>query len=195
MSGGKREIYKDVGKETGGKEMTKKEFATFAMALKTYYPRETLLPNDASMELWFNQLKDIPYDVAEISLNKWVSLNKWSPSIADIREMSSTVTMGESPEWGEAWEQVLRAIRRYGSYNVAQALDSMDDLTRRTVERLGFREICMSENIAVDRANFRMVYENLQNRQKENNKLSLELKKRLQMIAGADQKLLEDKND
>lgn len=33
--------------------MTKKEFAKIAMALKTYYPKESLLPNEQAMELWF----------------------------------------------------------------------------------------------------------------------------------------------
>ena len=75
--------------------MTEIEFAKFAMALKTYYPRENLLPNQQAMDLWFSQLQDIPYKVAEVGLNKWVSLNKWSPSIADIREMASTVANGE----------------------------------------------------------------------------------------------------
>lgn len=175
--------------------MTKKEFAMFAMALKTYYPRETLLPNDASMELWFAQLKDIPYEIAEISLNKWVSLNKWSPSIADIREMSAQVTSGQSLEWGEAWEKVLKAISHYGSYNEKKALESLDEVTRKAVKSLGFKEICMSENISVDRANFRMIYENLQKRENENNKLSIELRKKLEMIATENQKMLEAKND
>ena len=65
--------------------MNRKEFALFASALRTYYPREKLLPNEQAMELWFNQLQDIPYKVAELTLNKWVATNKWSPSIADIR--------------------------------------------------------------------------------------------------------------
>lgn len=174
--------------------MTKKEFATLAMALKTYYPRETLLPNDASMELWFNQLKDIDYTVAEIGLNKWVALNKWSPSIADIREMASQVTNGIAPDWSEGWNQVLKAIARYGSYNEKEALASMDEITRKAVASIGFKEICMSENLTADRANFRMAYENQAKRQHENNKLSIELRKRLE-LAGKNTKLLEVEND
>ena len=67
--------------------MTKQEFGKFAMAIKTYYPRETsLLPNNQSMELWFRQLQDLDYKTAERALNKWVSKNKWSPTIAEIRK-------------------------------------------------------------------------------------------------------------
>lgn len=71
--------------------MTKKEFATFAMALKTYYPRENILPNEQSMALWYDHLKSIPYEVAEIALRQWVNHNKWSPSIAEIRGQSKSV--------------------------------------------------------------------------------------------------------
>lgn len=67
--------------------MDKKEFATFAMALKTYYPRETLLPNTQAMELWYKQLQNLPLVVAEIALEKWVATNKWSPSISDLFSM------------------------------------------------------------------------------------------------------------
>ena len=169
--------------------MNKKEFSIFAMALKTYYPRENLLPNEQAMELWFKQLEDIPFQVAEVGLNKWVSLNKWSPSISDIREIASETMSGQITDWGDGWEQVLKAIRVYGSYNAGAALDSMDSITRKCVERLGFREICMSENISVERANFRMLYEQIANRQKEDSKLSLSIKTKLAELT--DTKFLE----
>ena len=133
----------------------------FIMALKTYYPRENLLPNNQAMELWFKQLNDIPYQIAEAALNKWVTTNKWSPTIADIRETATVVKCGEIPDWGEGWEKVLMAIRKYGMYQAAEAMNSLDGITKRCVERLGFQNICLSENINQDRANFRMIYEQL----------------------------------
>lgn len=151
--------------------MDKKEFAQFAMALKTYYPKEQLLPNNQAMELWYRQLQDIPYKVAEVALNKWVAINKWSPTIADIREVASTVQMGDIPDWGDGWEQVLKAVSHFGMYEPQKALASMDDITRQCVERIGFRNICLSENIAADRANFRTLYEQLAQRKKQNAQL------------------------
>lgn len=171
--------------------MDKKQFATFAAALKTYYPREQLLPNNQAMELWFRQLQDIPYEVAEAGLNKWVATNKWSPSIADIREMSTTVTAGDIPDWGNGWEQVLRAIREYGSYNIKKAMDSFDPITRKCVERIGFKNICMSENISADRANFRMIYEQLAQRQQTDRLIPEKLKV---LISGMQSERIE-KND
>ena len=139
--------------------MTRQEFATFAMALKTYYPRETLLPNQQAMELWFQELSDIPYKVAEAALRKWVATNKWSPSIAEIRELTTSIQYGERLTWGEAWEKALNAIRKYGSYNKQAALDSLDPLTRKCVENIGYLDLCMSENIMVERAHFQKIFE------------------------------------
>lgn len=79
--------------------MTRKEFAAFAMALQTYFPREQLLPNKQAMELWYMQLKDIPLPIAEMALQKWVATNKWSPSISEI------LSKVEKIHW-EAYEMI-----------------------------------------------------------------------------------------
>lgn len=146
--------------------MTRSEFAIFSAALKTYYPREQLLPNEQAMELWYQRLSDIPAKVAEAALNLWVTTNKWSPSIADIRSESARIMHGDIPDWGDAWRNVNRVIRKYGSYNPKAALAELDDLTRECVKRMGFRDLCMSTDQMADRANFRMIYEQLAQRKR-----------------------------
>ena len=167
--------------------MDKKEFSIFASALRTYYPREKLLPNEQAMELWYNQLQDIPYNVATATLNKWVATEKWSPSIADIRQLATEVVSGTVNEWSDGWEQVETAIKRYGMYNEAEALESMDEITRQAVKRLGFKNLCLSESQMTDRANFRMIYEQVAERKKKEAQLPealrLELNK-IKMIEG-----------
>ena len=63
----------------------------------------------------------------------------------------------------------MRAVSRFGMYNQAEALESLDELTRKCTKRLGFGNICTSENITADRANFRMIYEQEANRKKTDN--------------------------
>lgn len=166
--------------------MDKKQFAIYASALRTYFPKENILPNDQAMALWFKQLQDIPYDVAEIALNKWVAVNKWSPSISEIRQTAIELMSGESKDWGDAWEEVLKAINNYGSYREEDALNSLDNTTRKVVKRLGFRNICMSENIEADRANFRMIYTNQVERDKQDAQLPESLK---QLMGGVTKKI------
>lgn len=158
--------------------MTRKEFAKFCMALKTFYSRENLLPNNEAIELWYGQLQDIPFELAEAVLNKWVATNKWSPSIAEIREMAAEIKEGPNinREWGDGWQQVISAVRRYGRYNVESAMNSFDEITRKCVENIGFLNICQSENISVERANFRMLYERHMERKKQDAQLPEGLK-------------------
>lgn len=163
--------------------MNKQEFAAWAMALKTYYAKEQLLPNPQAMELWYRELQDIPAEVADAALRKWVSTNKWSPTIAEIREMTTDVKNGEIPDWGEGWEQVQRAIRNYGFYQPIEAMESMEPLTREAVKRMGgFRNICVSENPVTERANFRMVYETLAKRERVRQQVALPLQQQIKQI-------------
>ena len=153
--------------------MTKKEFSVFAMALKTYYPREELLPNQQALELWYKALEDIPYSVLEVTLNKWVSLNRFSPSIADLREQATELMFGRFPDWQEGWEKVSVALGRYGYFDIDKAYGSFDDLTRKAVDQIGgFRALCKSSNLSADRANFRQAYEDMATRIKHERQLS-----------------------
>lgn len=156
--------------------MTVREFEIFADALKTYYPREKILPNQQALTLWYQQLQDIDAKVAGAVLQKWVATNKWSPSIADIREQASKLTVGTPKDWGEAWESARYAVRRWGRNREQEALESLDDLTRQVVNRIGFQTLCNSEEIGVERANFRMIYEQLASKTKETNQLPPKIK-------------------
>ena len=163
--------------------MTKREFGLFAAAIRTYYPRENILPNEQAHDLWFRQLQDIPFPVAEAILAKWVATNKWSPSIADIRDsMAEIQNGGPADDWGEAWDQAMTAIRRFGSYDEDGALASLPPLTRETVRRLGYKSLCWSENQVADRANFRQVYEILSKRKVETDKIPLPVRETLKAL-------------
>lgn len=183
------------GRNQRGNGMNRTEFGKFAMALKTYYPRENLLPNSQAMELWYAQLKDIPYDAAEAGLNKWVSTEKWPPTIADIRSMYVSVMSGDYPTAGEEWENVMKAIRTYGSYKPAEALASLNKITAQTVNQIGgFKALCFSENIVADRANFYKVYDINVVRAKQDALISPQLKSVISGITQRHQAML-DKND
>lgn len=88
--------------------------------------------------------------------------------------------LGTTPDWGNGWEQVENAIKIYGSYRQAEALESMDEITRDTVKRLGFYNLCMSENQTADRANFRMIYEQIAERKKRDKQIPESLRLTIQ---------------
>ena len=162
--------------------MTRQEFSTFAMALRTYYPKENILPNQQAMELWYREIQDIPAEVAEAALRKWVVTNKWSPSIAEIREMTANVVNGDQITWAESWEEAKRAIRRFGSYNKGAALESLSPLTRKCVESIGYIELCLSENEMADRAHYQRIFEVYANRQKTQQSIPAPLLEAIKLI-------------
>ena len=162
--------------------MTKDEFRVLAKGLKAVYTQPNFLPDAEAIQIWYELLKDLDYATANVAIQKHMVSSKYPPTIADIREQATEVSYGQAPLWSDGWEQVLRAMRLYGSYRLQEALDSMDDLTRKAVKRLGFKELCISENIAVDRANFRMVFEQLANREYETKKLPLSLQNSIEDI-------------
>lgn len=161
--------------------MTRQEFSKIAMAIKTYYPNAQILPNNAAMELWYQQLQDIPYNVCTLAVNKWVAINKWSPTIADIREYAAGIG-GQESDWSEAWEELMKNIQIYGFYRVAEGKKALSDLTRKTVERIGYVHICNSENIIADRANFRDIYNSLLAREKKQAVLSAGLQAAIETV-------------
>ena len=80
--------------------MEKKNFALIAAKLQTFYPKENLFPNEASIPLWFNSLQDLPADVLNLAVDKWVALNKWPPKVSELRQMVAEISSPMPAGWG-----------------------------------------------------------------------------------------------
>lgn len=157
--------------------MTFNEFKVLAKGMKVVYTSATFLPDEDSIKIWYRLLQDIPYEVANIAIQRHMMTNKFPPTIAEIREQAALSVNNElNSDWGQAWEQVCKAIRTYGLWGTEEALASMDDITRQCVKRLGWKELCMSENPMQDRANFRMIFEELKLKTKQESALPLNVK-------------------
>ena len=143
--------------------------------------------------MWFLQLQDLEYKTIEIVLNKWVATNKWSPSIAEIREEAAAITSEPIADWGEAWEKVLKVVWHYGSYEPEKAMAELDEITAAAVKRVGYYEICQSTNIAVERANFRDIYNNLAERKKTRQQIAPQILAMIETAQKKNIKALEEK--
>ncbi len=151
--------------------MTEVEFTKLAMAIKTFFPSPYILPNKEAMELWYGVLKDLNYTTASAALNKWVASADHAPSIADIRRLSKEIETGSDgreAEWSQGWEELQSAIRQFGYYNEKAALESMNPTTRIVVSRLGYGNLCHSENEVADRARFAEIYKQVDERETRN---------------------------
>ena len=155
--------------------MEREQFKILCKGMKAVYVQEAFLPDADAFNIWFALLGDLDYAVLNAAIQQYMLTNKFPPTIAELRELSIKICAGDIQEWGEGWEKVLNAIRYYGSYRESEALATMDDLTKTCVKRLGWRNICMSENINQDRANFRMMYESIAERSKREKILPISL--------------------
>ena len=165
--------------------MTFEEFKTLAKAMKSIWTRPEFLPDKYALKIWYELLKDLPYEQVNIAIQKHAHTNKWPPTPADIRE--HVVTMqDESTDWGQAWKQLTRAIGRFGTYREGEALESMDELTRETTKRLGWKMICQSEQteLTAIRANFRKIYEQMQQEERDKARLPQSLQQSIARITG-----------
>lgn len=151
------------------------EFKVLVKGMKAVYTQPTFLPDREAVNVWYKLLEDIDFTVANVAIQKYMLTQKFPPTIADIREMAATVENGDKPLWSDGWDKVLRAVKKYGSYRPVEAMESLDDITREAVKRLGYIELCKSENIMADRAQFRMIFEQLADRRQKNSQLSVSL--------------------
>lgn len=141
--------------------MTEKEFETITVAIKAAYPNSNVLPDKYAMKVWYRSLSDLDYHVAENAVWEHINTSAFPPSIAQIREKCADRLSHLVTDWGEAWEEVQMAIRYYGFYREEEALASLSRLTAVAVHRMGFRNLCMSENQVADRAHFQRMYEGM----------------------------------
>lgn len=140
--------------------MTVDEFAKLADAIKTYFPRDNMLPTDESMELWFDMLNDLDYLSAYASLKKHVATSKFPPTIADIREGTTDFLQPQELNEMEAWSLVYNAICN-STYNSVSEFEKLPPLVQKAVGLPdSLREWAMTENLNLEvvMSNFQRAY-------------------------------------
>lgn len=144
--------------------MTREEFGKVAAILKAAYEKDKFLSQRETMEVWYMLLKDMPYEVAKESAVRHMRTCKFPPTPAEIIGQAVDAIMPEQENWSCEWENVQKLISKYGIWDEQAALAEMKPMTQIVVKRLGFKSLCLSENVMADRANFRTIYEQEQNR-------------------------------
>jgi hypothetical protein len=166
--------------------MTQIETAALLGILRVTYPRfyADIPPEDIkiSVDTWTLMLSDTSFEVAQVALQRLIATSKFPPTIAEMRESISAVRYPSMLDSGEAWGEVTEAIRNYGYYRQEEAMASMCEPVRLAVQRMGWRELCMSENGMADRAHFLRIYESMVKRTKEENQLPIALKEAIKAI-------------
>jgi hypothetical protein len=151
--------------------LTRDDTVKVLSILKTSYPRfyANMSRQDAenAINLWFMMFANDDVEDVKLALYKLISTFEFPPSIAELRKALAEITTGNLPDAGEAWGEVVKAIREYGVYREQDALNSMSKLTARVVRQIGWESLCMSDNPMADRAHFLKIYAIAEDKQAE----------------------------
>lgn len=139
--------------------MTKSEVAELVAVLSASYPAAPM--SERTTMAYESMLADLECAAANAAVARLVQTSKWLPTIAEIRAAAYELAAGPRRLAGEAWGDVLSEIRRTGSYGVPRFVDAR---TAECVRLMGWRNLCLSENDAADRARFAELYDGLTER-------------------------------
>ena len=169
--------------------MVKIEVCKLLAVIAAVYPRFEV--DEFKQNVWLEMLQDVPYELAQVCVKKLILESHYPPAIADIRKQVAEISTPKSEklDGATAWGEVTKAIGWYGSYGTEEALASMSP---RIVRMIGWREICMSEELGVIRGQFLKMYEQVSAKERQELLLPESLKSQINALgARMELKMLE----
>ena len=164
--------------------MTKTDIVELFGMICAFWPRHSsdfAKAGAPTVNAWHLLLGDTPKKHGELALAKLAALNTFPPNANELLRVIAEIEYpDDSVGADEAWGIVLRAVREYGYNNGREAMDSMPPVVAQTVRDMGWLELCMSENISVDRGQFRRAYEARVQRRKDDIQLPAGLQKSIE---------------
>lgn len=139
--------------------MTPLESAKVVAMLMAAYPQAQMTRQTSGM--YEHMLADLDREVATAAVERLIGSAKWLPTIAEIRFAAAEVKHGPRRLGGEAWGDVVAAMRKVGWYGRPK-FD--DPLVADAVRMLGWQALCSSTNEVADRARFVELYDGLAER-------------------------------
>lgn len=156
--------------------MTRDEFKKFFAYISAVTTDTN--PSAAKVQVYWDALNDLNFDVAMIAAKKIIATleSPFLPMPAIIRKAVVEITQPPVLTAGEAYEKVLKAINRFGSYKETEALESLDLITRKATQAIGWKSLCLSEEPDVVRGQWRKAYEAIAQREQAEAKVPQSLK-------------------
>lgn len=161
--------------------MDKKQFMMLMAGMKSNYPNWKMdLQDRIILEFWYENLKDIPYEIAQIGVRRLLAEEEFYPNIAKIRKACASIQAAPTTDSTQAWGMVQRAIRRFGYMRADEAMGSLPSDVAQAVGYMGgWQMLCESTNREADRAHFYRCIDQITAREKRDSVLSLELKEQI----------------
>lgn len=114
-----------------------------------------------TVEVYAEMLSDLDAVQTQLAVRDLLATSDRWPSVAAIRRRYAERAGVLAPSKAEAWGEVRKAISEHGRRNRP---DFSHPLVARTVEIMGWHDLCNADNLDVTRSQFWKVYEDLQKR-------------------------------
>ncbi len=143
--------------------MTRSEAVVLVALATAAYPSAQNKDPEPIVKAWVTLMPDLEADLAKQAILKVCRSSKFFPSVAEILAAAEELDPRRKrlPTAAEAWEEVVRLIRKFGVY---QAPAYSCNLVMRATEAIGWRTLCLSENPEADRAHFLRMYGEMRDR-------------------------------
>ena len=129
--------------------MDREEFKILVKGMKAVYAQPTFIPDQDAFNVWYALLQDLPYQTANLAIQKYMLTEKYPPTIADIREKAigmkaEDTSIGEL----EAWSLVKKAMSNSG-YHAEEEFAKLPEACRIAIGNPAvLREWALMDNFA-----------------------------------------------
>ena len=167
--------------------MEKREFKAIMLAIDSFYPGRIKASNEM-LDLWYEQFRDNDFGSVMAAVQEFANtdVSGFPPTIGQIK--SKIVKQTSDHDWSKGWDLVTKAVRRFGYSQPRAAISwiaEQDKAAAEVIDRLGYPEFCLADSDDMTwRANFRMVYEKITQREECRDALPGELKQRIGKLFG-----------
>ena len=164
--------------------MERDEFKILVKSMKAVYAQPTFLPDQDAFNVWYALLKDLPYELASMAVQKHMLTEKFPPTIADLRAKANEVVEQPAEEMSEleAWALVRKAIGN-SNYHADEEFARLPEVCRIAVgSPVNLREWAMmnSDQVAtVEQSHFIRNYRTAAKRMTEDRKLPPAFRERI----------------
>lgn len=164
--------------------MTREQFKVLVKAMKAVYTNPGFIPDQDAFDVWYSMLKDLDYAIASRAVQMHLQMEESPPTVAGIRKQSVKLKADEADDLNEtaAWSLVLKAIRRSTYYSEEEFAKLPATVQRSVASPKQLREWAMLEDVdgktlTVIQSNFQRTFRTEQQRERERNKLSMDVLK------------------
>lgn len=147
--------------------MTPAEWKEIVAGLVVYFPSARI--DREAIEAWYTDLEDLPTAHVEAAVRALLRDGReFPPNGGQIRVKAVELT-NAPVDHGAAWSLAMTAVRRFGSYQGAEArawIAEQDEATAVAVDRFGWLDLCLFnvDDLPTVRAQFREIYRGVTDR-------------------------------